>query len=374
MITSKLDLIKSKENGTLIPRNLENSIRKVIRTSGSTGKPLLIYLNDIDIEVITDIGAKCFLNSGVTPGMKVVHCFNQNLWAGGCIDNMSLSKAKACVYEFGVGHTEALIDLILSEKIEAISCTPSYMTRLAEVIKMKFGLSPKDLGLKLCLFGGEGGVQNPEFRKMIETIWGAEAIDANYGSADTISMFASENYLTKDGLIFLAPEYIKCNLLINGELQDIEVGKIGSLVISTKYTGGLIKRINYNTNDVIEILEVNSDGTFRFKVLGRDDDMVVVKGLNIYSDTFKRAIEEVSNEFGDQLQVQMLVSKNDPITNICFKIHYCNDYDNDNFKNITNECIEKIKLSTNISNFEIKMTKDFLDSDTGKVKNIVRCL
>ena len=140
-------------------------IRRIHRTSGTTATPLIVALNDVDIDAITTVGARCFRNAGVVDGMRVVHCLNYAGWIGGYTDHASLERAGACVLPWGVGNTEQLIQMILTLGIEAISCTPSYMNILKTVLKERFGMQPYQLGIKLGLFGGEAGLQNVSFRR-----------------------------------------------------------------------------------------------------------------------------------------------------------------------------------------------------------------
>ena len=98
------------------------------------------------------------------PGHRVVHCLNYRLWMGGYTDHTTLEATGATVIPFGVGETQLLVRTILELGITAISCTPSYPAVLERVIAEHFpGLRPRDLGIRLGLFGGEAGVDDPGF-------------------------------------------------------------------------------------------------------------------------------------------------------------------------------------------------------------------
>lgn len=367
-MTNKHDLLKLQEE--MPPFGLDTKytryIRRIHRTSGTTAKPLIVALNDTDIDAITAVGARCFRNAGVVDGMRVVHCLNYAGWIGGYTDHASLERAGACVLPWGVGNTEQLIQMILNLGIEAISCTPSYLGVLKKVLKEKFGLNPNQLGLKLGLFGGEAGLQNPVFRQKIEEEWGMDAIDANYGMADVMSIFAAENRMTKDGLTFFGTDYLLPQLLIDGQLVDIKKGRSGELVLSTLYRGGLINRTNYCTGDVIEILDDNDQ--FRFKILGRADEMLVVRGINVYPSTILDIATRAMNEYGIDFFWQLLVSKEDPITDVIFSIHGI-EYNAELEKYLQ----EAVRAATGI-NIKIIFDADAMISQNMKVKSIVRCL
>ncbi len=112
------------------------------------------------------------------------------------------------VVPFGVGGTELLVRTIREIGITAISCTPSYPAVLERVIADIYpGLKPRDLGLRLGLFGGEAGLDDPAFRERIKETWGMEPRNANYGVSDVLSNFAAQcEYDTR--LHFLAGDVL----------------------------------------------------------------------------------------------------------------------------------------------------------------------
>ena len=341
-------------------------IRRIHRTSGTTATPLFVALNDVDIDAITTVGARCFRNAGVVDGMRVVHCLNYAGWIGGYTDHASLERAGACVLPWGVGNTEQLIQMILSLKIEAISCTPSYMNILKAVLQDKYGMHPYQLGIKLGLFGGEAGLQNASFRKRIEQEWQMDAIDANYGMADVMSIFASENRIRKDGLTFWGQDYLSPQLLVNGNLLPITTGSKGELVLTTLYKGGLIERTNYRTGDVIEVLE---DGDFfRFRVIGRADEMIVIRGINVYPSTISELATRAMNEFGLDFIWQLLVSKDNPIDQVELSIQGIP------YHQELEEYLEKTSKAVLGVTVKISFNDQVTISQNMKVKPIVRCL
>lgn len=379
MTTSKADLINYQSNNHLgVPESRIRDINVVVRTSGSTGNPLSVSMNSIDFEKITDVGAKCFINAGVKPGMRIIHCMNFQMWAGGCVDFTSLMKSGAAVFPYGTGNTKGLIDTILYYDIEGISCTPSYMRRIKEVLRNEFNMHPKNLGLRYGFFGGESGLQNPNFRKSIEEEWGIEALNANYGSADTISMFASENYLTRDGLQFMADDIAVASIKVGDQILAPSKGLVGELLITTKYDGGLIKRTNYNIGDIVEVL---SDGpNFKFNVLGRSDEMIVIRGLNVYPNAIRDIVAEAGLTYGfSDIQWQLKVSKEDPIEDaylsICVDNLPLESFEdatygtlNEMFSFIYCELRSRLSLNINVS-YSMMET-----SGNDKIKRVWRCL
>ena len=139
------------------------------RTSGTTGQAMNIAQTGSDAAQTAEVGARCFQAAGLTLGTLTVHCLNYRMWMGGVSDHLALEAAGATVIPFGVGDSALLIRTILDLRVAAIHCTPSYPAALERTLAEHFpGLAPRDLGLRLGLFGGEAGLDNPSFRERLE--------------------------------------------------------------------------------------------------------------------------------------------------------------------------------------------------------------
>lgn len=265
----------------------DSGIARVHRTSGTTGTAMNLALSRRDAEETALLGARAHRASGLRPGMRVVHCLNYRLWMGGYTDHSTLEAAGAAVVPFGVGDTQLLIRTIKELGITAISCTPSYPAVLERVIAEDFpGLRPSDLGLKLGLFGGEAGLDDPEFRRRLETTWGFAARNANYGVTDVFSIVAGQSEIDND-LHFLALDILDPELIdpATGTPLPWQEGAKGELVL-THLTRQCQPLVRFRTGDIIEITGTGKARCGRtaprFRVAGRSDDMVVVRGINVF--------------------------------------------------------------------------------------------
>ena len=125
----------------------------------------MIYLTKKDIESVVEIGAKSFKQAGLNKnGDRIIHCLNFNMWSGGVTDYLSLEKTGAVCIPLGTGNTEMLIDTIKKLKINAISCTPSYIFKIYDKCK-ELGINFKSLKLNKGFFGGENFIQISNMRK-----------------------------------------------------------------------------------------------------------------------------------------------------------------------------------------------------------------
>lgn len=279
-------------------------ISRVHRTSGTTGTAMNLCLSARDALHTAAVGGRAQAASGLGPDHLVVHCLNYRMWMGGFTDHMTLEATGAGVVPFGVGDTRLLIRTIQELGITAISCTPSYPAVLEQVIARDFPhLKPRDLGLKLALFGGEAGVDNPDFRKRMEDVWGFLVRNANYGVTDVFCNFAGQTERDNDlhfmGLDILHPELIDPE---TGGVLDWKDGTRGELVL-THMERQCQPLVRFRTGDIIELTGTGRAACGRtaprFRVVGRADDMVVVRGINAFPTQVAAIINQFQNLSGE---------------------------------------------------------------------------
>ena len=325
--THKFELIEDQNLHPPFGSNLcvdQKKIQRVHRTSGTTNKPLIIALTKKDIDNIIEAGSKCYKVAGLQPEHVVIHCLNYNMWMGGLTDHQNLEATGATVIPFGVGNSKSLIEHIINLKVNVISATPSYLDILNDLIKAEYDFKPIDLGIKLGLLGTESGLQDSKYRERLEELWGLSAINANFGIAEVLSMFGSECN-QKDGLHLITEGKLYIEILdpIKMQLLPVQKGVKGELVITN-----LLKEaqplIRYRTGDIIEILSDSQCrcglDSFKFNIIGRSDDMLVIKGLNIFPSQIKSVISKYLNILTGGFRI--IIDTPPPIENLYIKIEY----------------------------------------------------
>lgn len=289
--------------GTYMAASRRDAVR-LHRTSGTTGQAMNLALSARDCAVTEAVGGRCQSAAGLTPEDTVVHCLNYQMWMGGLTDHMTLQATGAMVVPFGVGSTELLVRTIQEVGVTAISCTPSYPAVLERVIAERFpGLRPRDLGLRLGLFGGEAGLDDPAFRARLREVWGMEPRNANYGVSDVFCNFAAQ---CEDDtrLHFMAADVLWPELIDpeSGAPLPLAVGQTGELVL-THLARDCQPLVRFRSGDIIAVDDTApcSCGRtgFRFRVVGRSDDMVVVRGLNLFPTMVAAVINEFDALSGD---------------------------------------------------------------------------
>ena len=279
-------------------------VSRLHRTSGTTGQAMNLAMSARDCEITEIVGSRAQSLAGLGAGTTVVHCLNYQMWMGGLTDHLTLERTGATVVPFGVGSTELLIETILQTGITAISCTPSYPAVLEKVIAEKFpDMHPHDLGLKLGLFGGEPGIDDPAFRKRLNDTWGMQPRNANYGVSDVFCNFASEcAYDT--ALHFVAHDVLHAELIDpdTEQVKPLEAGIEGELVL-THLSRDCQPLVRFRTGDIIRIEATDTCqcgcAGFRFRVIGRSDDMVVVRGLNMFPTMVAAVVTSFAELSGD---------------------------------------------------------------------------
>jgi phenylacetate-CoA ligase len=345
-------------------------IQRVHRTAGSTGRPVFLAMTKADLKTVIISGRRCFWASGLRPDDLVVHCLNYCLWAGGYTDHHSLEATGAGVIPYGVGNSHGLIDAILYLKPTAIHCTPSYLAKLEIVLEDEFKLTPRDLHLKKGFFGGEGGLQNPNYRKQLEDKWGIIAMNANYGLSEVHSMFGAE-CRERNGLHFMAQEFLLAELIDTKNEGPIEIkkGNVGELVL-THLQRQSQPLIRFRTHDSIEIIDHRpckcGRTSFKFKVVGRSDDMLIIKGINVYPDAIKDVLMEFSQFTGEY---KIIVGKTEPVDKISLRIELEKGEHNSKLKiSIARRLKESLSINPTI---EI-LGKGDLSRTDGKTKRVVK--
>ncbi len=352
-----------------------DTIRRVHRTSGATGRFVYTALTERDIELTNDVGARAFWSAGLRSHHRVVHCLNYCLWMGGYTDHSNLEMTGATVFPFGVGNSRQLVRVIQEAGINAISSTPSYPGFLTEAVRDELGIDPADLGLKLGLFGGEPGLENPAYRQRIEETWGMKAQNANYGVSDVLCNFASvceENYQ----LHFCGQGVVLFQLInpATGEDLSVEEGAVGEMVL-THIDKEAQPLVRYRTSDVVEILgtgpcRCGRTGP-RFRVIARSDDMLHVKGINVFPSgvavVLDNLVPEVTGEF------QIVLHHPSPYTHLDIIVEYGEQIkpgEVDGLKNILTAALKE-KL-----NFRAELTmvppKSIERTEMGKARRVIR--
>jgi phenylacetate-CoA ligase len=262
-------------------------------TSGTTGTPLLIGFTRGDLERSAEAGARAFRSAGVTPGDTILHCVNYAFYAGGIADHMSLEATGATVVPVGLGQSDRLLDLFPSLRPTGMFSITSYANHLAERARAR-GLDPAELGLRTIVTGGEPGGDIPAVRARIEATWGAHVADT-YGLGEVWPTLGAQCEV-RDGFHFSTPDLLVTEL-VDPETDRVlgwDPGATGELVY-THLDREASPLVRFRSRDRGTVLATDCPcgrGQPRFRLLGRVDDMIVVRGVNVFPSAIERLLAE----------------------------------------------------------------------------------
>ena len=297
------DSIRSLEDVRLLPFTVKDDLRKgypfdtfavpmkeIVRihaSTGTTGKPTVVGYTRRDMETWTEVVARFLVSGGLTDEDVVQIAFGYGLFTGGFGLHYGVEKVGAAVIPASSGNTDRHILLIQDFGSTALVCTPTYAVHLGEALQ-KAGIEPATLKLRLGFFGGEFWTN--EIRAKIQALLGLFATD-NYGLSEIIGPGVSGECVVQRGM-HVQEDHFLFEIVDRETLQPVPDGQTGEVVITTLTKEG-IPVIRYRTRDITRVIpEPCPCGrtTRRMeKVTGRTDDMLIIRGVNI----FPSQVEEV---------------------------------------------------------------------------------
>ncbi|MBN1470510.1 MAG: phenylacetate--CoA ligase [Syntrophaceae bacterium] len=271
-------------------------LREVVRihsSSGTTSKPIVIGYTKNDIKIWSNLTARFMTAAGVTHDDVVQITFRYGLFTGAFGVHYGAEAIGASVIPMGTGNTDKQIMIMQDYKTTVLVSTSSYAIALADRIE-QLGIDPKSLSLKAGLFGGE-----PWSEKMREDIESRLFLNAtdNYVISEVMGPGVAGECLYKKGMHIYEDCFIP-------EIIDPQTGTVlpagseGELVLTTltreafpliRYRTGDITRLDYDACDCGRTMARMKKITRRF------DDMLIVKGVNVYPSQIEDALYSLAH-------------------------------------------------------------------------------
>ncbi|MFL5890988.1 MAG: phenylacetate--CoA ligase family protein [Solirubrobacteraceae bacterium] len=280
-----------------------DEIVRIYSTSGTTGTPSYIPLTAPDLENWVTGSARSYAAAGAAAGQRIVSTYNAGPFVAGAA-LASFDRIGLCHIPVGTGNTERLVRAIELLRPQAAVLTPSYAAYLAENQDLR------DSSVIRVLVAGEPGGGEPAFRAQLEEGWGARVTEA-MGIGDIgVSLWGECEH--QDGMHlgargFVAPELIDADTT---EAIPMEDGATGELVL-THLRHRAAPLLRFRTRDHVRVRTApcpcGRTGP-RIRCTGRTDDMLVVRGVNV----FPSAVREVVGEFAPRVSGNVLVRPQSP--------------------------------------------------------------
>jgi phenylacetate-CoA ligase len=290
--TTKQDLRDAYPFGLLACDREE--LLRVHASSGTTGKMTIVAYTKNDLEAWKDCMANCLAIAGVTNRDTLQVMFGYGLFTGGLGFHYGGEHLGATVIPSGTGFTERQIQLMQDLGSTAIACTPSYAVHLSEVLASKQE-NPHGPGhsLKVAILGAEPWTE--ALRQTVQAGLGVPALDI-YGLSEVMGPGVAIECRCQDGL-HLNEDHFIAEIIdpVSGEL--LPDGEEGELVITT-LTKEALPLARYRTRDLTRIIPgtcaCGRQATRIARIRGRSDDMLIIKGVNVFPTQVEAALGHVA--------------------------------------------------------------------------------
>ncbi len=269
-------------------------LRDVVRvhsSSGTTGMATVVGYSRNDIVTWSDLVARILCGAGVTPDDVIQIAFGYGLFTGGFGLHYGAERLGASVIPISSGNTKRQIQIMQDFKTTALVCTPSYALKMADVM-MDMGVNPNGLSLRYGLFGAEPWSE--AMRQEINERLGIRASD-NYGLSEVMGPGVAGECPECNGL-HISEDHFLIEIIDPDTLEPVAPGEVGELVITT-LTKEAFPVIRYRTRDLTRLLPEPCPCGRTFvrmsRVMGRSDDMLIIKGVNVFPTQIEAVLFEI---------------------------------------------------------------------------------
>jgi phenylacetate-CoA ligase len=278
-LTQKADLRDNYPFGMFAcPRE---DVLRLHASSGTTGKPTVVGYTRADLDLWAALMARSLACAGARPGDILHNAYGYGLFTGGLGFHTGAERLGCTVVPVSGGATERQVTLLNDFGARVLCCTPSYALNIAEVAE-RMGADLRKLPVRYGVFGAEPW--SDAMRHDLEQRLGLKAIDV-YGLSEIIGPgVACECHVEQHGLHGWEDHFL-FEVIDPHSFEPLPIGETGELVITT-LTKEALPMIRYRTRDITRLSDepCACGRTHRriMRITGRDDDMVIIRGINVY--------------------------------------------------------------------------------------------
>jgi phenylacetate-CoA ligase len=298
-------------------------VRRIHGTSGTTGRPVLFGISADDWEHIANAHARILWGVGLRPEDRMMVCSFFSLYVGSWGALIGGERLGAAMFPFGAGvpgQTAKAVEWAQIAKPTAFYGTPSYALHLAETARRQ-GVDPSTLGFRLLFFSGEPGAGIPATKKLIEETFSGACIDM--GSMAEMMPWMSNSECSHRTGMHLWQDIVYAQVCNPTDYRPVPFGGEGTLVYThlERRAQPMIRLVsNDQTRWVSDPCPCGRtyprlpDGIY-----GRYDDMLVIRGKNIYPSAIENALREIDG-FGGEFRV--IISSQDHMDELVIQAEY----------------------------------------------------
>lgn len=272
------------------------SMEEVVRvhaSSGTTGRPSYIGVTKHDAATWAESVARAYYSQGVRPSSILALGFGIGFFVGGIAVQAACEAIGATVVPVGVGASDRLVSAFDDLGADQLTCTPSYARYLAEHVRTKLGRDPRELGVERIFLGAEPGGGVPAVRAHLEELWGAR-VSESIGNGDVMPVYAGDCE-ERTGAHFQAPDLLIMEVIDpdTGRALSLQEAEVHGELVFTHIDRQCVPLVRFRSRDLAvvrtEPCPCGRTGP-RLRVVGRTDDLLIVRGVNIWPSAVKDVI------------------------------------------------------------------------------------
>ena len=269
-----------------------SEIVRIHASSGTTGKQTVVGYTRKDLDTWSEVMARTFTCAGATKESIIQIAYGYGLFTGGLGAHYGAERVGASVIPISGGNTKRQLQLMKDFGTTILACTPSYALFMAEEME-EMGLKKEELKIKAGVFGAEPWTEN--MRKEIQDRLGIMAIDI-YGLSEIIGPGVATECQLRCGM-HIAEDHFIPEIIDPVTEEVLPLGSKGELVFTTVTKEGL-PLIRYRTRDIstlnYEKCECGRTAVRMSKVSGRTDDMLIIRGVNVFPSQVESVLLEMA--------------------------------------------------------------------------------
>ncbi len=304
----------------------QSEIVRIHASSGTTGKPTVVGYTGGDIDRWSELMARSMYCAGISKADIVQVAYGYGLFTGGLGAHYGAERVGATVIPISGGNTVRQLMLLQDFGATALCCTPSYALNLAEALHAE---GVKRTKLKSGVFGAEPWTEG--MREKIESMLGIDAINI-YGLSEVMGPGVSVECMCKQGMHIWEDHFLPEIIGENG--HGLPYGERGDLTFTTLTKHGM-PLLRYRTHDLCTLTDepcaCGRTHVRMGRVMGRTDDMLILRGVNVFPSQIEHALLQVE---GIVPQYQIIVERQGNLDALEVQVELAPDFMSDTVRDM----------------------------------------
>ncbi|WP_440770274.1 phenylacetate--CoA ligase PaaK [Natronorubrum sp. DTA28] len=362
--TTKADFRETYPDGLFAVENDE--LRRIHASSGTTGKPKIVSYTEGDLELWNEVMARSLAATGLDSSDTVQNAYGYGLFTGGLGFHGGAEELGATVIPTGSGDTQRQVELARDLESDALACTPSYALYFAETAA-EMGIDPRELPLSTVLYGAEPCTE--PMREAIEDRLGVRGYE-NYGLSELIGPGVAVECEAQAGM-HIWEDHFYPEVIDPQTGEPVPEGEEGELVL-TSLSKEALPVLRYRTGDLTTLTREPCDcGRLMARmdgVTGRADDLLIVRGVNLYPSQIEAVILEF-DAIAPYYRIDL--DREDNLDTLELTVELVDDFDGD-IDRLRDEVLERLQSVLSITPDELELVEHgtIERTEVGKVKRV----